>query len=87
MARLNIFKLHAVAPVPTAPAATAAIPATLCHTCALAHVASGHDAGEEKILCGLGGWLRDLPFAVIRCTDYRDRANRGEGRIGFLCGE
>lgn len=86
MARLNILKLRAVAPVAPAPA-PAAVRAveTLCRRCALAHVTRGHNAGEEVILCGLGGWLRDLPFPVARCTDYRERSERA-GRVGFGAG-
>ncbi len=87
MARLNILKLRAVAPVAAAPTVPAAVraPETLCRGCALAHVSRGHGAGEEVILCGLGGWLRDLPFPVARCTDYRERSTRDRA-VGFGAG-
>ena len=89
MARLNILKLRAVAPVASAPAAEPAplaAPETLCRGCALAHIALGHDAAHELLLCGLGGWLRDLPFPVVRCTDFRAKRSERSGRVGFGAG-
>jgi hypothetical protein len=89
MARLNILKLSSVAPVAPAPVpepAPVTAPETLCRGCALAHIARGPETAQELLLCGLGGWLRDLPFPVVRCTDYR--AKRGERLevVGFGAG-
>jgi hypothetical protein len=93
MARLNILRLRAVAPeapaaapapVPDIPVPVqAAAPETLCRGCAVAHIAVGSTPAEETILCGLNGWLRDLPFPVTRCTDYRKRGKRSAEPIGF----
>ena len=89
MALLNILKLRAVASEPRAPIAepvpVRALP-VLCRGCAVAHIVNGHASGEELILCGLNGWLRELPFAVSSCTDYRERAERVAGLIGFGAG-
>ena len=96
MARLNILKLRVT---PEAPAANAkpvpdipvpapiAAPETLCRGCAVAHVAIGRSPAEVTILCGFGGWLRELPFPVTRCTDFRKRGKRSTEPIGFGCGE
>lgn len=89
MARLNILKLRAVAPVAPAPAADPAplaVPETLCRGCALAHIALGPEAAHELLLCGLGGWLRDLPFPVVRCTDFRAKRSERSGLVGFGAG-
>ena len=53
---------------------------------AVAHIVRGNGVGEELILCGLNGWLRELPFPVSTCTDYRERAERGAGLVGFGAG-
>jgi hypothetical protein len=86
MARLNILKLRAVAPVPApaevAPPAPSIAP--ICLGCAVAHIAEGY-AGETLVLCGLGGWLREMPFVVSRCTDFRKRGTRAAGPVGFGC--
>ena len=97
MARLNILKLRGVAPVAPAPTpepvpdipvpAPAVVPESLCHGCAVAHIAQGHAQGQEIVLCGLGGWLRELPYPVARCTDYRVRGKRAAGVVGFGCAE
>ena len=97
MARLNILKLRAVAPkapavdqkpVPDIPVPVpVAAPETLCRGCAVAHVARGPAEANELILCGLGGWLRELPFPVTRCTDFRKRGKRSNEPIGFGCGD
>ena len=95
MARLNILKLRAVAPVSPAPAqelvpdipvpAPASVAESLCRNCAVAHISVNHAPGQVIVLCGLGGWLRELPFPVSRCTDYRPRAQRAAGPVGFGC--
>lgn len=94
---LNILKLRAVAPVPPAldpeqvpdipVPAPVPVPEPLCRTCAVAHIAAGPAAGQEMILCSLNGCLRELPFPVVRCTDYRVRGKRARGSIGFGCTE
>jgi hypothetical protein len=84
MARLNILKLRAVAPpAPLPEPEPVAVPATLCRCCAVAHIVNGDGAGEVMILCGLNGWLRELPFPVSTCTDYRVRGERVAGLVGF----
>ena len=96
MGRLTILKLCAVAPGPPAPATEEPVPGNpvpapvvvsepLCRTCAVSHIANGHTDGQEVILCGFGGWLRELPFPVARCTDYRERSKRSAGTAGFGC--
>lgn len=97
MGRLTVLKLCAVAPEPPAPAiepvpdipvpAVVAVPEPLCRTCSVAHIAQGHADGQEIVLCGLGGWLRELPFAVAKCTDYRERSKRTRDAAGFGCAE
>ncbi len=93
MARFNILKLREVAPVSPAPTpepvpdipvpAPAVVLESLCRSCAVAHIAMGHAEGQEILLCGLGGWLRELPYPVARCTDYRVRGKRAAGGVGF----
>jgi hypothetical protein len=34
----------------------------------------------------LGGWLRDLPFPVVRCTDFRIKRSERLGLVGFGAG-
>ncbi len=90
MARLNILKLpravtsasHAPEPqaVPVAPRKT------LCRTCVFSQIVEGHSDEHELVLCGYDGQLRSLPFAVARCTDYRERGSRSATRIGFGAG-
>jgi hypothetical protein len=82
MARLNILKLRAVAPVAPAPEPVQA-PPFLCRGCVWSHVVEGH-AGEWYVLCGFNGVLRDLPFSIARCTDYRGRSERAV--VGFGAG-
>ena len=89
MARLNILKLRAVAPVAPAPApdpVVLAAPKTLCRGCVFSQIVEGHVDGHELVLCGFEGQLRTLPFPVARCTDYRERAVRGVIRVGFGAG-
>jgi hypothetical protein len=93
MGRLNILKLREVAPAAPAPApepvpdipvpAPAVVLESLCRTCAVSHIAQGHADGQETLLCGLNGWLRELPFPVARCTDYRVRGKRAASPAGF----
>ena len=86
MARLNILKLRAVAPVAPArepePVRIAA-PKTLCRDCVFSQIVEGHCDEHELVLCGYDGQLRSLPFPVARCTDYRVRASRSAVRVGF----
>ncbi len=93
MTRLTILKLCTVAPEPPSTATEpvpvnpvpepVVVPEPLCRSCAVAHIAKGHNDGQEILLCGLGGWLRELPFPVARCTDYRERSKRSAGAAGF----
>lgn len=89
MARLNILKLRAVAPVAPAPEpepVCTAPPKTLCRDCVFSQIVEGHIADHELVLCGFDGQLRSLPFPVARCTDYRVRASRSALRVGFGAG-
>lgn len=88
MARLNILKLpRAVAPAPREPEpAPVVAPKTLCKTCVFSQIVEGHVDEHELVLCGYDGQLRSLPFAVARCTDYRERGTRHVTRIGFGAG-
>ena len=86
MARLNILRLpRAVAPEVPAPEPVVR-PAPLCFGCTWSHAVEGHAPDEAYVLCGLNGVLRDLPFAVARCTDYRERSARKSARVGFGAG-
>ncbi len=97
MIRLNILELRGVAPVAPAPTpepvpdipvpAPAVVLESLCRSCGVAHISQGHVDGQEIILCGLGGWLRELPYPVARCTDYRVRGKRAAGPVGFGCAD
>jgi hypothetical protein len=95
MSHLTILKLRAVVPVPPALdpeqvpdiPVPAPVPESLCRSCAVAHISQGHADGQEITLCGLGGFLRELPFSVARCTDYRVRGKRGGAPAGFGCRE
>ena len=88
MARLNILKLpRAVASAPPEPEpAPVPVAKPLCFTCTWSHAVEGHATGEAYVLCGLHGVLRDLPFAIARCTDYRERSARKADRVGFGAG-
>ncbi len=85
MARLNILKLpRALAsPVAAPEPEPVAVPKTLCRGCVFSQIVEGHCDEHELVLCGYDGQLRSLPFAVARCTDYRERASRSAVRIGF----
>ena len=97
MSVLTILKLRGVAPVAPAPTpelvpdipvpAPVVVPESLCRGCAVAHIVLGHAEGQEILLCGLGGFLRELPYPVARCTDYRVRGKRAAGVVGFGCAE
>ena len=90
MARLNILRLpRAVAseaPERAAEPEPVATARTLCFDCTWSHAVEGHVPGDAYVLCGLNGVLRDLPFAIARCTDYRERSARKDARVGFGAG-
>jgi hypothetical protein len=88
MSRLNILKLpravvsHRPAPEPI----RVVSPETLCRTCVFSQIVVGHRDERLLVLCGFDGQLRSLPFAVVSCTDYRERGKRHATRIGFGAG-
>jgi hypothetical protein len=87
MARLNILKLPRVlASVPREPEpAPVVIPKPLCFGCTWSHMIEGN-YGEIYVVCGFNGVLRELPFPVARCTDYRERSAQKSNRVGFGAG-
>ncbi len=58
----------------------------LCEGCAFAHVELGYAEDEERFFCAFGGSVRELPFAVGACSDFRDKSVSGETRVvtGFV---
>lgn len=56
----------------------------LCQHCASACIRKGF-RGEELILCGAGGTLRELDFAVRECSYFDDRRVVRPARVaGFV---
>jgi hypothetical protein len=45
--------------------------ASLCKSCVYAHVIAGYTRGVEIVFCGYAFPLREIPFPVRTCTDFR----------------
>ena len=44
---------------------------TLCRTCSHVTIIRGGAESQERIFCGI--LTKELPFAVVECTDYEDK--------------
>ena len=58
--------------------------ASLCKTCVYAHIIGGYNRGEEIVFCGYAFPLREIPFSVRTCTDFKNVADPGaKESVGF----
>ncbi len=55
--------------------------ASLCTSCALAHIVRGYERGEEVVLCGYAFPPRAVLFAVRECTDHELKRERSSAEI------
>lgn len=46
-------------------------PITLCATCVFSHIVTGYAPQERIVFCGYAFPLREVPFAVKECTDFK----------------
>jgi len=46
-------------------------PKTLCAGCMFSHIVRGHMPGQELVFCGYAFPLREVPFPVKECTDFK----------------
>ena len=44
---------------------------TLCAGCIFSHIVRGYEPREEVVFCGYAFPLREVPFPVKECTDFR----------------
>src|SRR6185437_12422761 len=44
---------------------------TLCATCVFSHIIAGYAPQERTVFCGYAFPLREVPFAVKDCTDFK----------------
>jgi hypothetical protein len=62
---------------------------SLCTACVYAHVVRGYEPCEVLIACGHAFPLREVPFPVRECTDYKPKRKRSgveiasEGVVSF----
>jgi hypothetical protein len=99
MNMLKIPAASAVEPpaVPSEPTADVAVPAdvpavilpaTLCYECLYAHIVKGYNRSEELIACGYAFPMREVPFRVHECSDYKPKRERNRVEIaneGAVC--
>ena len=52
-------------PVQTAPRVT------LCTRCVFSHIVAGYEPQDRIVFCGYAFPLREVPFPVKECTDFR----------------
>lgn len=48
-----------------------ASPRTLCASCVFSHIIAGYAQQEQIVFCGYAFPLREIPFAVKDCTDFK----------------
>jgi len=65
----------------TRAAAPVAPPDPLCYGCVYAHMIRGDAPMEELIACGYVFPMRETPFRVLECTDYRPKRERNRVEI------
>lgn len=74
-----------IAPVPV----VVVVPDTLCYECLYAHIVRGYDRNnEELIACGYVFPMREVPFRVHECSDYRPKRERNrvdKANEGAVC--
>ncbi len=46
-------------------------PKTLCADCTFSHIVRGYAPGQELVFCGYAFPLREVPFPVKQCTDFK----------------
>ncbi|MGH9736551.1 MAG: hypothetical protein ACRD8A_18420 [Candidatus Acidiferrales bacterium] len=51
--------------------ARTAPPSTLCTRCVFSHIVVGYELTDRIVSCGFALPLREVPFAVKECTDFR----------------
>jgi hypothetical protein len=64
------------------------VPDTLCYECLYAHIVRGYRRNEELIACGYVFPMREVPFRVHECSDYRPKRERNRVEIaneGAVC--
>ncbi|HTU32323.1 MAG TPA: hypothetical protein VMF66_00815 [Candidatus Acidoferrum sp.] len=44
---------------------------TLCATCIFSHIVAGYEPPERIVFCGYAFPLREVPFPVKECSDFR----------------
>lgn len=44
---------------------------TLCTRCVFSHIVTGYELTDRIVSCGFAFPLREVPFAVKECTDFR----------------
>lgn len=47
------------------------VPGTLCSRCVFSHIVAGYQPQERIVFCGYAFPLREVPFAVKDCTDFK----------------
>lgn len=48
---------------------------TLCADCTFSHRVRGYAPGQELVFCGYAFPLREVPFPVKQCTDFKAERN------------
>jgi hypothetical protein len=80
----QLSKAERIAPVPAV-----VVPDTLCYECLYAHIVRGYDRNnEELVACGYVFPMREVPFRVHECSDYRPKRERNrveKANEGAVC--